>query len=73
VREKVSALESEAVAVQEVEAGAHRPLHDRYRVDAVPLVVMADRTGAVRAHFFGPVAAADLWSTMAALRDQPPR
>ena len=32
-----------------------RAVHDQYGVDAVPLLVIADRTGAVRAHFFGPV------------------
>jgi hypothetical protein len=71
VAEKAHALESAAVAVHEVEARADKPLHDRYGIDAVPLAVIADRDGTVRAHFFGPVSAADLWSTLAELRDGP--
>ena len=69
VSEKAQALESDAVVVQELEAKRDRAVHDRYGVDAVPLLVIADQTGAVRAHFFGPVSAADMWSTLADLRD----
>jgi len=72
VSDKARALESDAVAVQEVEARTQRHLHDRYQIDAVPLVVMADHAGLVRASFVGPVPAADLWSAMAGLRGQPP-
>lgn len=68
VRDKARALASDAVAVQEVEARAREDLHERYGVDAVPLVAVADASGAVRAHVFGPVPAADLWSTLAELR-----
>jgi lipopolysaccharide export system protein LptC len=69
VIDKARALESDAVAVQEVEARAQKAVHDRYGVDAVPLVVLVDSAGVVRTHFFGPVSAADLWSALAALRD----
>jgi hypothetical protein len=55
--------------VQEVEVGAARPLHDRYRITAVPAVVIADATGVVRATFLGPVTATDLWATLAELRE----
>jgi hypothetical protein len=72
VVQKARALESEAVAVQDVEARAHKSLHGRYGVDAVPLTVIADRAGAVRAHFFGPVPAGDLWAALAELRDADP-
>lgn len=68
VAEKVRALASDAVAVQEVEVRAAKELHDRYGVDAVPLVVLADDRGTVRAHWFGPVSASELWSTVAAVR-----
>ena len=68
VAEKAQALASDVVAVQAVEAKAQRALHDRYGVDAVPLVVVADAEGLVRAHFFGPVPASDLWATLADLR-----
>jgi hypothetical protein len=69
VREKAQALESESVAVQDLEAEADAALHARYDIDAVPLVVMADAEGTVRAHFFGPVTAADLWAKLAELRE----
>jgi hypothetical protein len=68
VSDKARALASDAVVVQELEVARDRALHERYGVDAVPLVLIVDRTGAVRAHFFGPVDAAELWSTLAALR-----
>ena len=75
VWDRVRLLESGEVAVQEVEVRRDRGLHQRYEIDAVPLVVVADRTGAVRAHHLGPTTAADLWGTLADLRrvdDAPP-
>jgi hypothetical protein len=62
-------LESAEVAVQEVEVGARRHLHDRYGVEAVPVTVVADAEGVVRASFVGPPSAADLWAAVAAARD----
>jgi hypothetical protein len=61
-------LESPDVVVQQVEVGERRDLHQRYRIDSVPLVVVADDAGAVRAHFLGPLRATDLWGTLAELR-----
>jgi hypothetical protein len=61
-------LSSDVVAVQEVEAAADRDLHHRYGVEAVPMVLVADRTGAVRASFLGEPTATDLWATLAELR-----
>ena len=58
-------LESVEVAVQNVEARTGRDLHQRYQIDAVPLVVVADGTGAVRAHLLGPTTAAELWGALA--------
>ena len=58
VWERVRPLESVEVAVQKVEARTGRDLHLRYQIDAVPLVVVADGTGAVRAHLLGPTTAA---------------
>ncbi|MFP5578032.1 MAG: hypothetical protein ACLGIZ_07300 [Acidimicrobiia bacterium] len=69
VWDKVRVLESAAVAVQEVELGAHRELHDRYRIDGVPTTVMADAEGVVRASFLGPATATDIWAALAELRD----
>lgn len=69
VKEKVLVLESPAVAVQDVEAVADKDLHDRYAIDAVPTLVIADAEGVVRASFIGPMTATDLWATMAELRE----
>jgi len=69
VKEKVTLLESPVVATQDVEAVADKALHDRYGIDAVPTLVIADRDGVVNASFVGPVTAADLWATMADLRE----
>ena len=69
LREKVVLLDSDAVAVQDVDAVADKALQDRYGIDAVPTVVIADADGVVRASFVGPVTATDLWATMADLRE----
>jgi hypothetical protein len=69
-RQVVEPLESDEVAVTEIEFTAQRVLHERYDIDSVPSVIVCDGSGAVRAEFLGPPKAADLWSTMAELRDQ---
>ena len=61
-------MESQAVAFQEVEAGERRDLHDRYAVDAVPMVLLVDGVGVVRDHHMGPVTATHLWGSLAELR-----
>lgn len=66
---KAQALESGSVAVQAVDAVAAKELHDRYRVDAVPMVLVADATGAVVRSFVGEPSATDLWAALAELRE----
>ena len=66
--EKVAALESDVVAVENVSFPEHRDRHDRYGIEAVPLVLVADREGVVRTSFVGPPSAADLWASLAELR-----
>ena len=61
---RVCGLESEAVATVQVEAKADKVLHDRYRVEGVPMVVLADAEGVVRAGFVGSV---DTWELEDAL------
>lgn len=71
-RRTVTAAEQLAggpVAVAEVEVGARADLHDRYGIEAVPLIVVADADGVVRASFVGPPTATDLWGTVAELRE----
>lgn len=64
-----SILNSDAVAVCEVEVSAHRDLHSRYGIEAVPMVLIADGHGVVRRSFTGPVGATHLWAAVAELRD----
>jgi hypothetical protein len=66
---KAQALASDSVAVAEVELGAEPELHRRYGIDAVPLLVLADGEGVVRASFVGPPSATDLWAAVAEVRD----
>ena len=61
---RVCSLESETVATVQVEAKADKALHDRYRVEGVPMVVLADGEGVVRAGFVGSV---DTWELEDAL------
>ena len=61
---RVCSLESESVATVQVEAKADKALHDRYRIEGVPMVVLADGDGVVRAGFVGSV---DTWELEDAL------
>lgn len=67
--DKARLLESDEVAVQEIEATADADLHRRYGIDAVPLVLVAGPDGDVAASFLGEPSAADLWAAVAAARD----
>ena len=69
---KARALDSPEVAVVEVSYQARRDLHDRYAVDHVPTVVLADAQGVVRTSFVGSPPTSDLWAAMAEARDSPP-
>ncbi len=51
---------SDAVVVEEAEATARADVHDRYQIDAVPIAVVVDRDGVVRASFAGSMSADDL-------------
>jgi hypothetical protein len=62
------AAASDDVAVDDVEYGARCALHQKYAVDAVPCVVIADIAGVVRASFLGPVTAAALAAALADVR-----
>lgn len=66
---KAQHLASAEVVVQEVEAAAGKLLHERYRIEAVPLVIVADHQGEVRATFLGEPTATDLWAAVAELRE----
>jgi hypothetical protein len=66
---KALVLDSDDVAVVEVEYGADRSLHERYGIDAVPSVVIADGDGVAVATFVGPMTATDLWAAVAEARE----
>ena len=66
---KAAPLASSQVVVQEVEAKKDRELHDRYKIEAVPLVALIDTQGVVRSHFLGPISSSELWSSLAELRE----
>lgn len=69
VWERAQHLESDQVAVVEVEVGAEKALHERYRIDGVPTLVIGDHTGEVKRAFLGPMTATDLWAAMAEVRE----
>jgi hypothetical protein len=66
---KASVAASAAVGFAEIEYNAQRSLHDRYQIDAVPTLVLADRHGVVRAAYLGRVTATDLWAAIAEARE----
>lgn len=65
---KIAPLDSAEVAVCELTYQDDRALHDRYGISAVPMVVVADGEGVVRAAFVGPTSATDIWAAVAELR-----
>jgi hypothetical protein len=68
---KAVVMASDDVAVSDVEWQSRKDVHERYGIDAVPLLVIADRDGVVRRSFSGPVTATDLWAAVAAVREEP--
>jgi hypothetical protein len=66
--EKAEVLAGAEVVVQDVEVAARPDLHRRYGIDAVPVTVVADGDGVVRASFVGAPSATDLWAVVAELR-----
>ena len=62
-------LESNEVAIQNIEVKDDAELHERYNITAVPSVVIADDTGVSRASFLGPPTSSELWAKLAELRE----
>lgn len=69
VATKVEVLASETVAVARVDHAREPDLHERYRIEAVPCVVIADHAGVVHRAILGPVKAQDLWAAVAECRE----
>ncbi|HEX6597650.1 MAG TPA: thioredoxin domain-containing protein [Acidimicrobiales bacterium] len=70
-RDKAAVLASDDVVVQEVEVTARRDLHDRYQIEVVPMILLADAEGVVQKSFLGPPSATDLWAAVAEARQGP--
>ena len=66
---KALVMQSREVLVVNVEYQSDKPVHERYAIDAVPTLVVADSDGVVRAGFIGPIKAQDLWAAVAECRD----
>jgi hypothetical protein len=65
---KVAVLESREVATCEVPFETLRALHDRYRIEAIPMVLVVDAGGVVCRAFVGATTATDLWAAVAEVR-----
>ncbi len=65
---RAQALASPEVAVQQLDAVADRALHERYRIEAVPCLVIADADGTVRASFLGEPTTSELFEAMERVR-----
>jgi len=66
---KGAVLASPQVGFQEIAFQDRKDLHDRYGVEAVPTIVMADAEGVVQASFVGVPSATDLWAALAQARE----
>ncbi|MEQ8439766.1 MAG: hypothetical protein RIB65_19920 [Ilumatobacter fluminis] len=66
---KAEVVRSDEVAVEVVPFQSRKALHERYSIDAVPCLVIADADGVVHRAFLGPVTATDLWAAIANARE----
>ncbi len=62
-------LASSDVAVQRIDYIDNPDLHKRYKIDAVPALVIVDQRGVVQKSFLGPMKAQDLWAAVAECRE----
>jgi hypothetical protein len=65
---KVAILESADVATCELPFETRRDLHERYRIEAIPMVLVVDVAGVVQRAFVGATSATDLWAAVAEVR-----
>ncbi len=69
VAKKAMVLASSDVAVQRIDYIDNPDLHKRYKIDAVPALVIVDQRGVVHKSFLGPMKAQDLWAAVAECRE----
>lgn len=67
--EKATVLAGPEVVVVDVPFQTRKDLHQRYGVEAVPTIVMADADGVVQVSFVGTPSATDLWAAAAEARE----
>ena len=48
-------LTSLGIAIQEIAAETNRELHEKYDIDAVPMLLLVDKYGVVRSSHLGPI------------------
>ena len=65
---KSAVLAGETVAYEVVPWQERKALHERYGVEVVPLILVADREGVVQRSFIGVPSATDLWAAVAEAR-----
>lgn len=66
---KAEVLSSHDVVVARVDYTTDPQMHARYKIEAVPALVVADAVGVVKAGFLGPIKAQDLWAAVAECRE----
>ncbi|MBM3671187.1 MAG: thioredoxin family protein [Actinobacteria bacterium] len=66
---KVEVLACAEVATHESSYETDRDTHERYSINALPMVLIADREGVVRRAFVGATTATDLWAAVAEVRE----
>jgi hypothetical protein len=66
---KAAVLASDEVVFEEIDHIERKDLHERYGIDAVPMLLLVDTVGSVRRSFVGEPSATDLWAALAELRE----
>ena len=65
---KAAVLAGDRVAYEVVPWQERKALHERYGVEVVPMILVADREGVVQKSFIGVPSATDLWAAVAEAR-----
>lgn len=67
--DRIAPLAAPDLAVDDVDFAERPALHEKYGIEAVPVVGLFDSVGVAHARFVGPTPAAELWSAIARARD----
>lgn len=65
---KAAVVAGDAVAYEVVPWQERKALHERYGVEVVPMILVADHEGVVQRSFIGVPSATDLWAAVAEAR-----